>query len=56
MGDSYVELMWRVLKDETWDGGTITQLKAAFLDLDAAKEYAKAIGGKVIVLIHKEVA
>ena len=55
MGESFVELMWRVIKDVDWDGGKITQLKAAFLDLDAAQEYAKLIGGKVIVITHKEV-
>lgn len=48
MGESYVDLMWRVVKDQ--------QLKAGFLDLKDAEEYAKKIGGKVIVITHKEVA
>lgn len=46
MGESYVELMWRVIKDQ--------QLKGAFLDLEDAQNYAKLIGGKVIVVTHRE--
>lgn len=47
MDESYVELMWRVVKER--------ELKGAFLDLDDADEYAKKIGGKVIVITHKDV-
>ena len=47
MGDSYVELMWRVIKDR--------QLKAAFLDLEEAAKFAKMIGGEVIVVTHRVV-
>jgi len=47
MGDSYVELMWRVIKDR--------ELKAAFDDLADAQQYAKLISGEVIVMTHKKV-
>lgn len=47
MGESYVELMWRVILNQ--------QLKGAFLDLSDAEEYAKKIGGTVIVITHQEV-
>ena len=47
MGDSYVELMWRVIKDR--------ELKAAFDDLEEAREWAAKIGGEVVVITHKKV-
>ena len=47
MGDSYVELMWRVIKDR--------KLKAAFDDLEDARQYANLISGEVIVITHNKV-
>ena len=47
MGDSYVELVWRVGKDRN--------LVAAFLNLSDAQAFAKLIGGQVFVITHKEV-
>jgi hypothetical protein len=47
MGDSYVDLMWRVVQNR--------QLIAGFLNLADAEEFAKKIGGKVVVITHKEV-
>ncbi len=55
VGESYVELMWRVIKDAVWEGQTVPQLKGAFLDLTDAEAYAKKIGGTVIVLKHEVV-
>lgn len=45
MGESYVELMWRVILNQ--------QLKGAFLDLVDAEQYALKIGGQVIVIEHR---
>jgi ERCC4-type nuclease len=46
MGESYVELMWRVILNQ--------HLMAGFRDLQDAQEYAVRIGGKVIVIDHRE--
>lgn len=47
MGDSYVDLMWRVVYDR--------RLIAGFVNLEDAEEFAKKIGGQVVVITHKEV-
>lgn len=53
MGENYVELPWRVIA-EGCDG--FMRLKGAFEDLADAQNYAEQIGGKVIVVTHKEIA
>jgi len=46
MGESYVDLMWRVTLNQN--------LMAGFRDLRDAEDYAARVGGKVIVIEHRE--
>lgn len=47
MGDSYIDLMWRVIKNK--------ELLAAFDNLRDAREYSDKVGGEVIVISHSKV-